>query len=297
LTRTERLFNVLNMRSPDGVQQSQNRSGKIRVDLTGAPETMLATLYARALDAEARNPILGDEMAREMVSRIDYDWRKTTVKPRNASAVTLRSAHFDNCAAQFLAAHDRARVLHVGCGLDTRVFRLDPGPGVEWYDIDYPNVIALAKQLYPRRDHHHLVPSSATDPEWLQTIPADRPTLLLAEGLTPYFTEDDGVALLRRVVERFPSGEVQFDAYSRFGIKTSNSFNKVIRRSGATLQWAINRPEDIIGAVPGIRLLAAVSAFQTDTVARLPAVYRLVFTVMALIPALRRMAQYLRYEF
>lgn len=258
---------------------------------------MLATLHARALDAEASNPMLGDEMAREMVSRIDYDWHKTTVKPRTASVVMTRSAQFDNWAAQFLAAHERATVLHVGCGLDTRVFRLDPGSGVEWYDIDYPNVISLAQQLYPRRDHHDLVPSSATDPAWLQTIPVDRPTLLLAEGVMPYLTEDDSVALLRRVVERFPSGELQFDAYSRFGIRASNKSNKVIRRSGATLHWAINGPEDIIRAVPGIRLLAAVSAFQTDTVAQLPAVYRLMFTAMALIPALRMMAQYQRYEF
>jgi hypothetical protein len=71
----------------------------------------------------------------------------------------------------------------------------------------------------------------------------------------------------------------------------------VVRRSGATLQWAINGPEDIIGAVPGIRLLAAVSAFQTDTIARLPAVSRLISTAMALIPALRMVAQYQRYGF
>jgi len=283
------------MRSTDGLHQ--NRSGKIRVDLAGAPVTMLATLYGRALDAEARNPILGDQMAKEVVSRIDYDWRKTSIKPRTASSVVVRSAHFDNWAAQFLAAHDRATVLHVGCGLDTRVFRLDPGSGVEWYDIDYPDVISLAEQLNPRRDHHHLVPSSATDPAWLQTIPADRPTLLLAEGVTPYLSKDDGIALLRRVVERFPSGELQFDAYSRFGIKATQRSNTVVRRSGATLQWAINGPEDIIRMVPGIRLLAAVSAFQTDAIARLPAVYRLMSIAMAGIPALRTMAQYQRYEF
>ena len=270
---------------------------KIHVDLTGVPETMLATLYARALDAEASHPVLGDEMAREIVGRIDYDWRKTTVKPRSAATVMVRSAQFDNWAAQFLAAHERATVLHVGCGLDTRVFRLDPGPGVEWYDIDYPNVISLGQQLFPRRDHHHLVPSSATDPAWLQTIPADRPTLLLAEGVLPYLTEDDSLALLRRVVDRFPSGEVQFDAYSPFGINASNRSNKVIRRSGATLRWPVSGPEDVTRAVPGLRLLASVPAFQTDAVARLPTGYRLMFAAMALIPALRNMAQYLRYEF
>jgi O-methyltransferase involved in polyketide biosynthesis len=276
------------MRSPEG---------KIHVALTGVPETMLATLYARALDAQAGKPMLGDKMASEIVSRIDYDWRLTTVKPRSAAAVMVRSAQFDKWAALFLAAHERATVLHVGCGLDTRVFRLDPGPGVEWYDIDYPNVISLAQQLFPRRDHHHLVSSSATDPAWLQTIPADRPTLLLAEGVLPYLTEDDGVALLRRVVDRFPSGELQFDAYSRFGINASNRSNRVIRRSGAALRWPVNGPEDVIRAVPGVRLLAAVPAFQTDTVAHLPTGYRLMFTAMAMIPALRTMAQYQRYEF
>jgi O-methyltransferase involved in polyketide biosynthesis len=275
----------------------RSADGKIRVDLTGVPETMLATLHARALDADAGHPVLGDEMARQIFSRIDYDWRKTTVKPRSAAAVMVRSAQFDMWAAEFLASHERAAVLHVGSGLDTRVFRLDPGPGVEWYDVDYPNVISLAQQLFPRRDHHHLVASSATDPAWLQAIPTDRPTLLLAEGVLPYFTEDDSLALLRRVVAQFPSGELQFDAYSRFGINASNRSNKVIRRSGATLRWPVDGPEDVIRAVPGVRLLAAVPAFQTDAVAKLATGYRLMFAAMALIPALRTMAQYLRYEF
>jgi hypothetical protein len=44
-------------------------------------------------------------------------------------------------------------------------------------------------------------------------------------------------------------------------------------------------------------LLAAVPAFQTDAVAQLPTGYRLMFKAMALIPALRTMAQYQRYEF
>ena len=46
---------------------------RIRVDLHGPPQTMLATLYAKALDADFPNPILGDRYAREIVERIDYD--------------------------------------------------------------------------------------------------------------------------------------------------------------------------------------------------------------------------------
>ena len=46
-----------------------------------------------------------------------------------APSVAVRSAHFDNWARQFLAVHDEAVVLHAGCGLDARVYRLDPRSG------------------------------------------------------------------------------------------------------------------------------------------------------------------------
>ena len=111
---------------------------RVRVDLSGAPQTMLATLYAKALDAGFKEPILGDRFAKQIVERIDYDWKKTTITARRAPSVTTRTAHFDAWTNEFLAAHPQAVVLHVGCGLDGRFFRLQPGPGVEWYDVDYP---------------------------------------------------------------------------------------------------------------------------------------------------------------
>jgi O-methyltransferase involved in polyketide biosynthesis len=122
---------------------------KVHVDLTGAPQTMLATLYARALDAGLDKPILNDTWARDIVDRIDYDWSQTTITARTSPSVTTRSAHFDEWARQFLAGHTEAIVLHLGCGLDSRCHRVDPGPGVDWYDVDYPDVAALRRQLLP----------------------------------------------------------------------------------------------------------------------------------------------------
>ena len=123
---------------------------RVRVYLSGAPQTMLATLYAKALDADLQEPILGDRFAKQIVERIDYDWQKTTITPRNSPSVTTRTAHFDAWTNQFLAAHPRAVVLHVGCGLDSRFFRLQPGPGVEWYDVDFPDVAALSHPALSR---------------------------------------------------------------------------------------------------------------------------------------------------
>lgn len=269
---------------------------KARVDLSGAPQTMLATLYAKALDADLDAPILGDRYAKQVVERIDYDWRKTTITAARSPSVTTRSAHFDNWARRFLAGNPDAVVLHLGCGLDARYFRLQPGAGVDWYDIDYPDVAELRRQLLPSSDHNHVVAASVTDPAWLAEIPTERPTLMIGEGLAMYLTEQDGVALLRRVVERFPRGELQFDAFNWLGIKSQWS-NAVVRKSGAKLHWAINGPDDILAAVPGTRLLEWVRWFESDTYHRIPRAYRVLGAVMAVVPATANMAQYHRYGF
>jgi O-methyltransferase involved in polyketide biosynthesis len=265
-------------------------------DFNGPPQTMLATLYAKALDADAPRPILGDLYAKAAVARIDYDWERTSVNARRAPSVAIRTAHFDNWTRQFLAVHEEAVVLHVGCGLDARVYRVDPGPGVRWYDIDYPEVIGLRERVYPDRMNYRMLPASVTDPSWLADIPTDRPVLFLGEGLTPYLARDDGLALLRRVVDRFPSGEFQFDAFSTFGIR-SQVINPVVRRSGSKLRWAINGPGDIVDAVPGVRLLAWESVFDSDTFDLLSPVNRWLGRAMAAVPALRTIAQYHRYAF
>lgn len=272
---------------------TENRA---RVDLRGAPQTMLATLYAKALDADLPEPILGDRYAKDAVERIDYDWSKTTITAARSPSVTTRSAHFDAWAGQFLAVNADAVVLHVGCGLDARYFRLQPGDGIDWYDIDYPDVADLRRRLLPAREHNHVVAASVTDPGWLAEIPSGRPTLMLGEGLTMYLTADDGIALLRRVVERCARGELQFDAFNRLGIKTQWS-NAVVRRSGAKLHWAINGPDDILAAVPGTRLLQWVRWFESDTFGRLPRRYRALGTAMSLVPAMANMSQYHRYAF
>ncbi len=257
---------------------------------------MLATLYAKALDAGLPDPILGDRCAKDIVERIDYDWTKTAITARNSPSVTTRTAHFDDWAREFLAAYSSAVVLHVGCGLDGRYFRLQPSAQVEWYDIDYPAVAALRARLYPTADHCHVVASPVTEPAWLTEIPNNRPTLMIAEGLTMYLSEQEGVALLRRIVDRFPRGELQFDAFNRLGIK-SQWMNTVVRRSGSRLQWGIDGPDEILEAVPGTRLLSWMRWFESDSFERLPSAYRVMGRLMSWPPALANMSQYHRYAF
>lgn len=275
-------------------------AGAVEVDLTGPPQTMLDMVFAKALDAASPHPVLGDTYALDLISRVHYDTRRNPIirqRRRQVSSITVRAAQFDMWVRDFLAAHHRAVVLHLGCGLDSRVFRVGPGPGVEWYDVDFPDVIALRERFYPTRDNYHLIASSATDATWLTEIPADRPVLMLAEGVSMYLTEDDGVALLRRVVERFPAGELHLDFWSRFGTKAQRKNNTVVRWSGSELGWSVDHPDEILAAVPGTRIVAAISLFDADTVERLPKGLRRFSRVASRTPVLRRIVQLHRYAF
>lgn len=134
-----------------------------KVELTGERATLLGTLYGRALDAGSVQPILGDHWARDVVEQIEVDIKSTGLSSGDEQAVALRAKQLDDWAREFLNRHTGAVVLHLGCGLDTRYFRLAPAPDVLWYDVDYPEAVALRSQLLPAADNVHPIGSSVTD--------------------------------------------------------------------------------------------------------------------------------------
>jgi O-methyltransferase involved in polyketide biosynthesis len=61
-----------------------------------------------------------------------------------------------------------------------------------------------------------MIPSSVTDPAWLEWIEASSaPVLILAEGLLMYLHEQEVRRLIIALRDRFPGAVLVFDAYSR----------------------------------------------------------------------------------
>jgi O-methyltransferase involved in polyketide biosynthesis len=268
-----------------------------KITLTGAQETMLATLYGRALDSRLPRSVLHDVAADRAVSRIDYDFGKTKMAGSSAIGVAIRAKVFDVWTRQFLGAHPGATVLHLACGLDTRAQRLAPGPSVRWVDVDMPDVISLRSWLLtaPGGDYR-MVSSSVTDSEWLSDVPADRPTVAVFEGLSMYLTEEDGRGLIQRICSRFPSGQLLFDVYGSFGIKLQKMV-PAVRNAGATLHWGVDDPAELETLHPGLTLLDAVRSVDTPYLDRLPLGGRIGLRVMAWIPVVRDVGRLLRYSF
>ena len=144
--------------------------------------TNLVTLYLRAYESRSPRPVLGDTAAAEAVDRIDYDWARMhrAAQPwSNQYMVALRAKKLDDWASDFLKRHPESVVLHLGCGLDTRAFRINPPPTVQWFDLDQPGVIELRRRLYDESDTYRMIGSSVTDPGWPDQIPVSYTHLTL----------------------------------------------------------------------------------------------------------------------
>jgi O-methyltransferase len=155
------------------------------MELQHEQRTMLWTLTMHAHDAASASPILGDRYAADLLARVDNPPDLGLSLGGNTPLICARAKLIDDAARTWLAQHDEAVVLHLGCGLDSRVLRLDPGPGVRWFDVDQAPVIELRRRLYASAPST-TVAGDVTDPSFFEQFPDDAPRLVIAEGLLMY---------------------------------------------------------------------------------------------------------------
>lgn len=267
-------------------------------ELLGVQKTLSPVLKAKALDNRLPDPILGDRYAEQVMRRLDpgYDNGRFGASQVGLAAVVRAKAH-DDWARDFLAQHPDAVVLHLGCGLDTRVQRIDPPATVDWYDLDYPAVIELRRRLLGPREHYTLIDSSVTDLTWLESIPRGRPMLMIAEGLVPYLTETDLRQLLTSLVDAFPAGQLQFDT-APVWVWRFSKWDPTLRKYGTQFHCGFDDPAVL--ADWHSRLEYVDEKPMNDApilMAKAPANVRRMYRLLNLIPGMKRATRIVRFRF
>ena len=274
-----------------------------KIHFTKEKETMLMTLSGRAIQSQWKNPILRDPWAEEAMRHIDYDMSKQLTgvaswsmwKDIGPAIIATRAATFDLLTTRFLADHPDATVLHVGCGMDSRVFRIDPPAGVQWFDVDYPDVIALRHQLFPERNAaYHMIGVQLDDLRWMDDVPRDKPGLFIAEGVLMYLSEAEVKALLNAVVDHFPGGQMIFDVVHPFILKSAGSN---VGGTGATYKWSLDDPQDIKQLEPKLELIKEFRMHELVGFSQFALWVRALFRAQEVNPMLRRMNRPVVYRY
>ena len=104
------------------------------ITLSGVPETMLQTVYARAKESRGRGAI-HDLKAEEIIGRLDYDFSLADKDAAMHSGVIARTIVLDRLVGEYLAAHPGARhhrgpdhVPDAGGRTECRLRRASAGP-------------------------------------------------------------------------------------------------------------------------------------------------------------------------
>ena len=206
-----------------------------------------------------------------------------------------RAKKLDAAARAFLVEQPNGVVLHLGCGLDSRFWRVDNGQ-VEWYDLDMPPVIELRQRFYADNERYHLSASSVTDLEWVDRVAAaGRPVLAVAEGLLMYMGEADVRRLLLRLQEAFPGCRLIADVFSRLTARSATR-HPSLKQTGASIGWGIDDPREVEGWAQGIHLLEEWYFTQDPDLDRLSLGYRLAYRLAGTFNMVRRAHRIVYYQ-
>ena len=142
---------------------------KEKVNVTGVPETMVQTLYARAKETKKQNAKIRDEIAVELVKKLDYDFSKADKDKAMSCGVIARTIVLDRMVRQYLEKHENTVVVNIACGLDTRCYRMKE-KYLRWYNVDLPETMKIRRQFLPETGPIYQIAKSAMDNSYVDDI-------------------------------------------------------------------------------------------------------------------------------
>ena len=114
--------------------------------MNGVNKTLYIPLYGKSYVSK-KKLFLDDKKAEEIWEAEGFSLRGKSKSKWLAYYMGIRSAVFDEWVRQQLAYHNDAVVIHIGCGMDSRIERVGADDR-KWYDVDFGEVIAERKKYY-----------------------------------------------------------------------------------------------------------------------------------------------------
>ena len=212
-------------------------------------QTAYWTLAARVDDAESERPVVGDafaarlmnDEARGVAERVGGPLRRTTL------SLVVRHRLIDDRLAAELARDPALPVVVVGCGFDSRAFRLRGG---RWVELDEPGLLSYKETRLPAAEAPNelvRVPirfAEASLEETLAPHATDARAAVVLEGVVGYLRDDELHGTLSALTQLFPHHVLYCDLLTRaFVARYSRKLVRHIGELGATFGSSSDSPE------------------------------------------------------
>ena len=220
-----------------------------KIKLSGVPETMLQTIYARAKESRGRGAI-HDAKAEEIIEKLDYDFSLADKDTAMHSGVIARTIVLDRLTKAWLGAHPGA-VVNIACGLDTRCYRMSGY--AHWYNLDLPETMAVREKLLPESGTISQIAMSAME-DWGSEISEQNvQVLIVIEGLTMYLNAKDVQQIFAVISSRFSQATIFVETMNPAMVRHFKE--KSIDASNAKFTWGIKNGKALAELLPGFRFM------------------------------------------
>ena len=218
---------------------------KEKIRLSGVPETMLQTVYARAKESRGRGAI-HDAKAEEIIEKLDYDFSLADKDTAMHSGVIARTIVLDRLTKAWLGAHPGAVVVNIACGLDTRCYRMSGY--AHWYNLDLPETMAVREKLLPESGTISQIARSAMDDWGGEINEQNAPVLIVIEGLTMYLNAKDVQQIFAVISSRFSKATVFVETMNPAMVRHFKE--KSIDASHARFTWGVKDGPALAALLP-----------------------------------------------
>ena len=223
---------------------------KEKIRLSGVPETMLQTVYARAKESRGRGAI-HDAKAEEIIEKLDYDFSLADKDTAMHSGVIARTIVLDRMTKEWLASHPGAVVVNIACGLDTRCYRMKGF--CHWYNLDLPETMAVREKLLPESGTISQIAMSAME-DWGSEISEQNvQVLIVIEGLTMYLNAKDVQQIFAVISSRFSQATIFVETMNPMIVKRFKE--KSIEGSHAKFTWGVKNGVALAALLPDFRFV------------------------------------------
>lgn len=267
---------------------------KVKPEITDSvAETLFITLYIRSEETKLLDGIISDPKACEIVDNVDYDFSHFVGAKKSAVGTVIRVRHFDRKTKEFIDKNANPIVVLIGCGLDTRYYRVPNSDKAVFYEIDLPEVIDLREKFIEPADNDINMRASMLDTDWIDTLKEKHPDgdfIFILEGVLMYFTEEDVYKVVSNIAGNFPKSELHFDAVSVLASKNSH-LHDTVKYMRARFKWGLDDELLLEKWAANIKHVET-TFFMNQEKARWGRLI-LLFTI---IPAFRKAARLLHYQ-
>jgi methyltransferase (TIGR00027 family) len=246
--------------------------------LNSVSETALITLRARVLEAQKEKPIIKDVMGVELVQKLKsllpLDTRERIFDKKLSSVLTrhlaMRARKYDLYTRNFIKNNPDGLVVSLGCGFDTRYWRLSENTR-NYIELDLPEVIEAKKALLANAVKYKMIGFSILEENWIREILAvkKKNVLFLAEGLFPYLPQYEVEKIFKKIAGSFSDSLIVFETVNKKytkGIWKKMVVAKMKRalgtEAGASYEFGLSDAREIESYAKNIRVVDEWSYFE-----------------------------------